>query len=43
MEVDITNKANKIIRYGLIGLVLLALIVSTGVYFYQHHNKTLTI
>lgn len=43
MEVDITNKANKIICYGLIGLVLLALIVSTGVYFYQHHNKTLTI
>ncbi|MCR5440068.1 MAG: HlyD family efflux transporter periplasmic adaptor subunit [Selenomonas sp.] len=43
MEVDITNKANKFIRFGLIGLVLLALIVSTGVYFYQHHNKTLTI
>ena len=43
MEVDITSKANKFIRFGLIGLVLLALIVSTGVYFYQHHNKTLTI
>lgn len=43
MEVDITNKANKFIRFGLIGLVLLALIVSSGVYFYQHHNKALTI
>jgi len=43
MEVDITNRANKVIRFGLIGLVLLAVIVSTGVYYYQHHNKTLTI
>lgn len=43
MEVDITRKAKNIIRFGLLGLVILALAAGGGVYFYQHQHKSLTV
>lgn len=43
MEVDITRKAKNIIRFGLLGLVILALAAGGSVYFYQHQHKSLTV
>ena len=43
MEIDITSKAKNIIRFGLLGLVILALAAGGGVYFYQHQHKSLTV
>ena len=43
MEKDITSKVKNILRFGALGLVLLALLAGGGVYWYQHHNKTLTV
>lgn len=43
MEVDITSKAKNIIRFGLLSLVILAVMAGGGVYFYQHYHKSLTV
>ena len=43
MEVDITSKAKNFIRFGLIGLILLAVLAGGGIYLYQHYNKNLTV
>lgn len=43
MEVDITKKVNYILKYGLAGLLLLAIICAGGVWFYQHHHNYMTI
>lgn len=43
MEVDITKKAKNIIRFGLLGLVLLALAAGGAVYSYQHQHKNLAV
>lgn len=43
MEVDITAKAKNFIRFGLMGLVLLAVLAGGGVYLYQHSGRTLTV
>lgn len=43
MEVDITKKAKNFIRFGLIGLVLLAALAGGGIYLYQHYNQNLTV
>lgn len=43
MEVDITAKAKNFIRFGVLGLVLLAVLAGGGVYLYQHSGRTLTV
>lgn len=43
MEVDITNKAKKYTRIGLLSLIILAVAAGAGVYYYQHHNNYLTV
>ena len=43
MEVDITKKVNYMVKYGLAGLLVLALLCAGGVWFYQHHHAYLTI
>ena len=43
MEVDITKKVNYIVKYGLAGLLVLALLCAGGVWFYQHHHAYLTV
>lgn len=43
MEVDITKKAKNFIRFGLIGLILLAVLAGGGIYLYQHYNRNLTV
>jgi membrane fusion protein (multidrug efflux system) len=43
LEVDITKKAKNLIRFGLIGLILLAALAGGGIYLYQHYNRNLTV
>lgn len=43
MEVDITAKAKNFIRFGVLGLVLLAVLAGGGVYLYQHSGRTITV
>ena len=39
MEVDVTAKAKNFLRFGLLGLILTALLVGSGVYYYQHSKS----
>lgn len=39
MEVDVTAKAKNFLRFGLLGLILVALLVGSGVYYYQHSKS----
>jgi len=39
MEVDVTEKAKNFIRFGLIGLIVLAALAGGGLYLYQHSNR----
>ena len=43
MDVDITKKAKNMIRFGLVGLILLAILAGGGIYLYQHYNQNLTV
>ncbi len=43
MEVDITKKVNYVLKYGLPVLLLLAVLCSAGVWFYQHHHNYFTV
>ena len=43
MEVDITEKAKNFIRFGLLGLIVLAALAGGGLYLYQHSNKSFTV
>lgn len=42
-EVDLTKKVKNIIRFGLLGLIILAVIVGGGIYWYQHLNNNMTV
>lgn len=42
-EVDLTRKIKNIIRFGLLGLIILAIIAGGGIYWYQHHNNNMTV
>ena len=43
MEVDITEKAKNFIRFGLLGLIVLAALAGGGLYLYQHSNRSFTV
>ena len=43
MEVDVTEKAKNFIRFGLIGLIVLAALAGGGLYLYQHSNRGFVI
>ncbi len=43
MEVDISKKVNYFIKYGVIGLVVIAVICSGGVWFFYHHQTGFTV
>ena len=42
-EVDITEKVHYLLKYGLIGLVILAVITAGGIYFYHNQHNYLTV
>ena len=42
-EVDITEKVHYLLKYGLIGLVVLAVVVAGSIYFYQNQHNYLTV
>ncbi len=42
-EVDLTKKVKNIIRFGLLGLIILAVIAGGGIYWYQHLNNNMTV
>lgn len=42
-EVDVTKRAKYVLRYGLIGLIVLALLCAAGIYFYQHRHPSFTV
>lgn len=42
-EVDVTKRAKYFLRYGLIGLIVLALLCAAGIYFYQHRHQSFTV
>lgn len=42
-EVDVTKRAKYVLRYGLIGLIVLALFCAAGIYFYQHQHPSFTV
>lgn len=39
MEVDITKKVQYLMKYGLVGLILIAVLCAGGIYYYQHQHK----
>ncbi|XOQ25182.1 MAG: HlyD family efflux transporter periplasmic adaptor subunit [Mitsuokella multacida] len=39
MEVDITKKVQYFMKYGLVGLILIAVAAASGIYYYQHQHK----
>ncbi len=39
MEVDITKKVQYFMKYGLVGLILIAVVAASGIYYYQHQHK----
>lgn len=39
MEVDVTKKVQYFMKYGLVGLILIAVIAASGIYYYQHQHK----
>ena len=43
MEVDVTEKAKNFIRFGLIGLIALAVLAGGGLYLYQHKHNVMTV
>ena len=43
MEVDVSKKAAYFVKYGLAGLILLTLVCSAGVWFYQRHNHYMKV
>ena len=43
MEVDISKKVTYFVKYGLVGLIVLALLCSGGVWFYQHQRSHMKI
>ncbi|MBQ1335540.1 MAG: efflux RND transporter periplasmic adaptor subunit [Selenomonadaceae bacterium] len=43
MEVDISKKVTYFVKFGLVGLIALALLCSAGVWFYQHRNTHMKV
>jgi len=39
LEVDITKKVQYLMKYGLVGLILIAVLCAGGIYYYQHQHK----
>lgn len=39
MEVDITKKVQYLMKYGLPGLIIIAVLCAGGIYYYQHQHK----
>ena len=43
MEVDITEKVQRVLKFGPIAILVLAVLCAGGVWMYQHHQKALTV
>jgi len=43
LEVDISDKVNRFLKYGLPGLMLIAVLSASGVWYYQHSHAYMTI
>ncbi len=43
MEVDITEKVKRVLKFGPLALVALAILCALGVWAYQHSQKGLTV
>ena len=43
MEVDISDKAQAVIKYGFVSLLLLAVLCAGGVWLYQSKHRTLSL
>lgn len=43
MEVDISNKVNAILKYGLVGLIAIAVLCSGGIWWYQSTHRVVTL
>jgi len=43
LEVDISKKVTYFVKFGLVGLIALALLCSVGVWFYQHRNTHMKV
>ena len=43
MEVDISDKVSYFLKYGLLGLILIAVLSAAGVWYYQHSHAYMTI
>ena len=43
MEVDISRKVNYFVKFGLIGLIAVALLCSAGIWYYQHQNNRMKL
>ena len=39
LEVDITKKVQYLMKYGLPGLIIIAVLCAGGIYYYQHQHK----
>ena len=42
-EVDLTAHTKNILRYGLIGLILIAVLAASGIWYYQHAHQAFTV
>lgn len=43
MEIDISNKVNQALKYGIVGIVFLAIIGSVGIWLWQRNHNYITI
>ena len=43
MEVDVSKKATYFVKFGLVGLILLTVLCSAGVWLYQRHNHYMKV
>ncbi len=43
MEVDISRKVNYFVKFGLIGLIAVALLCSAGIWYYQNQNNRMKL
>ena len=42
-EIDLTKRVKYFLRYGLIGLIALAVICASGIWYYQHSHQSFTV
>lgn len=43
MEVDISKNVNRFLKFGLVGLLLIAFVAAAGVWYYQRGHLTMTV